>query len=80
VHFVPSRGGKLGGSFTVYELTNFRELSPSSEATNCAATQEFPFYGTERYITVFTRAFSDPYPEPYQSSLHQPILFLYDIF
>jgi hypothetical protein len=32
------------------------ELSPSWEATNCAAAQELPaFYGTRRFITVFTR-------------------------
>jgi hypothetical protein len=34
------------------------ELSPSWEAANCAATQELPaFYGTRRFITMFTRAF-----------------------
>jgi hypothetical protein len=33
------------------------ELSPSWEAANCAATQELPeFYGTRRFIAVFTRA------------------------
>jgi hypothetical protein len=33
------------------------ELSPSSEAANCAATQELPsIYETRRFITVFTRA------------------------
>jgi hypothetical protein len=33
------------------------ELSPSWEVDNCAATQEHPaFYGTRRFITVFTRA------------------------
>jgi hypothetical protein len=34
------------------------ELSPSWEAANCAATQEIisAFYGTRRFITVFTRA------------------------
>jgi hypothetical protein len=32
------------------------ELSPSWEATNCASTKKFPaFYGTRRFITVFTR-------------------------
>jgi hypothetical protein len=38
-------------------LTNFMELSPSYEAANYAATQNFPaFYGTGKFITVFTRA------------------------
>jgi hypothetical protein len=33
------------------------ELSPSWEAANCETTQEFPnIYGTQRLITVFTRA------------------------
>jgi hypothetical protein len=33
------------------------ELSPSGGAANSAATQELPaFYGTRRFITVFTRA------------------------
>jgi hypothetical protein len=34
------------------------ELSPSWEAANCATTQEInpAFYGTRRFITVFTRA------------------------
>jgi hypothetical protein len=33
------------------------ELSPSGEAANSAATQEFPsIYGTRRFITMFTRA------------------------
>jgi hypothetical protein len=33
------------------------ELSPSREAANCAATQNFPtFYGTRRFITALTRA------------------------
>jgi hypothetical protein len=33
------------------------ELSPSWEAANCAATKNFPaFYGTWRFITMFTRA------------------------
>jgi hypothetical protein len=32
------------------------KLSPSWEAANCAATQEFPaFYGTQRFITMFIR-------------------------
>jgi hypothetical protein len=39
------------------ELTNFMELSPSSEAVSHAALKNFPaFYGTRRFITVFTRA------------------------
>jgi hypothetical protein len=43
-------------SVPVYMDSNM-ELSPSSEAASCAATQEFPnFYGTRRFITVFTRA------------------------
>jgi hypothetical protein len=35
----------------------FMELSPSGGAANSAATQNFPeFYGTRRFIIVFTRA------------------------
>jgi hypothetical protein len=42
----------------IHSLTHsLMELSPSWEATNCAATQELPaFYGTQMFITVFTRA------------------------
>jgi hypothetical protein len=48
----------MGGTVTHGEMiTNFMELSPSWEAANCATTQELPaFYGTRRFITVFTRA------------------------
>jgi hypothetical protein len=36
--------------------------------------KNFPaFYGTRRFITVFTRAFHGPYPEPDLSSPHHPI-------
>jgi hypothetical protein len=39
------------------KLTNFMELSHSSEAATCVATQELPaIYGTERCITMFTTA------------------------
>jgi hypothetical protein len=39
-----------------YVSCSLMELSPSWEAANCAATQELPaFYGTWRFITVFTR-------------------------
>jgi hypothetical protein len=35
----------------------FTELSPSGGGANSAATQEFlAFYGTRRFIAVFTRA------------------------
>jgi hypothetical protein len=44
--------------FNMYLLTYLlMDLSPSGEAANSAATQEFPsIYGTRRFITVFTRA------------------------
>jgi hypothetical protein len=41
-----------------YQATNsLMELSPSSEATNWQLLKNFPaFYGTRRFITVYTRA------------------------
>jgi hypothetical protein len=40
------------------KLTNFMELSISREAASRSATLNFPtFYGTRRFITVFTKAF-----------------------
>jgi hypothetical protein len=40
-----------------FGVTNFMDLSPSQEASSCAATQKFAaFYGTRRFIAVFTRA------------------------
>jgi hypothetical protein len=38
--------------------------------------KDFPaLYGTRRFIAMFTRALSTgPYPEPYRSSPHHPIL------
>jgi hypothetical protein len=36
--------------------------------------KNFPaFYGTQRFITVFTRALHSPYPEPDRSSPYHPI-------
>jgi hypothetical protein len=38
------------------EFSNSMEVSPSREAASCAATQELlVIYGTQRFITVFTR-------------------------
>jgi hypothetical protein len=41
-----------------YTVTSLMELSRSWVAVNCASTQEIipEFYGTQRFITVFTRA------------------------
>jgi hypothetical protein len=40
-----------------YASSNFMELSPSWEATNCAATQELPsILWNWRFITMFKRA------------------------
>jgi hypothetical protein len=44
---------------SIHSLTHsLMELSSSWEGANCAATQEIipAFYGTRRFITVFTRA------------------------
>jgi hypothetical protein len=53
------------------------ELSPSWEAANCAATQGIipAFYGTRRFITVFTRAHhrSLSWPRSIQSIPSHPI-------
>jgi hypothetical protein len=48
----------LRGSPSKYLLTySLMELSPSGGTANSAATQEFPaFYGTRRFITVFSIA------------------------
>jgi hypothetical protein len=43
--------------------------------------KNFPtFYGTRRFITVFTRAATGPYLDPDRSSPYYPTLFLYDTF
>jgi hypothetical protein len=54
------------------------EMNPSWEAANCAATKQFYpiFYGTWKFITVFT----GPYPEPDQSSPYHPTLSLQNSF
>ena len=52
-------------------LTFCMEQSPSWE------TQQFPaFYGTQKFITTFTRPATCPYPEPDQSSPCPPSRFL----
>jgi hypothetical protein len=38
------------------------------------------FYGTKRFITVFTRAATCPYPEPDESNQQHSSLFLSDPF
>jgi hypothetical protein len=59
-------------------ITNFLELSHSREAANCAATQELSaFYGTRKFITVFTRAFHWFLSRDDQSNPYHPILSLY---
>jgi len=53
------------------------EQIPSSEANRCSASQKFPaFYGTCRFITVFTTATIHPNPKMNQSSPHQFYLFI----
>jgi hypothetical protein len=38
-------------------LTNSMEKSPSSQANSCSVVKKFPtFYGTERFIIMFTRS------------------------
>jgi hypothetical protein len=54
-------------------LTNVMELSPSWEAASHELLKNFPaFYGTRRFINVFTRAFhwSLSWARPIQSVLH----------
>jgi hypothetical protein len=39
--------------------------------------KNFPaFFGNRRFITMFTKPSTAPYPEPDQSSPYQPILYL----
>jgi hypothetical protein len=48
---------KLSRQEILTKLTDFVEMGPSREAASCAATKNFPaFYGSRRFITVFTRA------------------------
>jgi hypothetical protein len=45
------------GLMTDLQKNSFLELNPSWEATSCANFQELPtFYGTQRFINMFTRA------------------------
>jgi hypothetical protein len=45
-------------------LTNCMEQSPCWETDNRSAGQKFPtFYGTWRFVTMFTRAYHCPEPE-----------------
>jgi hypothetical protein len=57
-------------------LANFMELSPSQDATNCAATREFPKYFMEPggSLTCSQQPSTDPYPGPDESSPYYPIL------
>jgi hypothetical protein len=62
---------------SAYLLT---ELSPFWEAANCAATKKFPeFYGTRKFITVFTRTlhWSLSWARSIQSILSRPISLRY---
>jgi hypothetical protein len=64
-----------------YSLTYSRSWALFEEPLIVQALKNFPaFYGTEKFNTVFTKPCSDPYPEPYQSNQHHPILFLWDPF
>jgi hypothetical protein len=57
------------------------EQSPSSEPTSHSATQGFPnILLNPRFITTFTRATTDAYPDPDESNPYNPIPFLYDTF
>jgi hypothetical protein len=61
----------------IVQLTNFMELSPSWEAASHSATREL--YGTQRFITVFTRVLhlSISRARWIQSIPHQPISLRY---
>jgi hypothetical protein len=53
-------------------------LSPSWEAARRSATRGFlHIFGTWRFIVMFTGTHHWFYPEPDQSNLHHPILFLF---
>jgi hypothetical protein len=52
------------------------ELSPTGESNSCSDTQKCTaHYGNRKFITVFTRAATDPYPEPDESSPQPHVLF-----
>jgi len=47
------------------------EQSPSSEANNHSASQNFPTsYGIRSFITVFTKTATGPYPEREMNAVH----------
>jgi len=57
-------------------ITNYVQQSSSEEADSNSAVNQFPsFYGTWRFITVFTRATTGPYPESDVCSPHVSTLF-----
>jgi hypothetical protein len=59
----------------IYYLEEFQALLEKPPVAQLL--KNFPiFYGTRRFITVFTRALHWPYPEPDQSRPYYPILSL----
>jgi hypothetical protein len=58
-----------------HSLTNSMELSPSWEATNRSATQEFSNIGS---LSCSQELATGPYPEPDRSSPYHPIPVLQD--
>jgi hypothetical protein len=52
------------------------ELSPFEMLLVALPLKNFPtYYETRMFITVFTRAHTDPYPEPDRSRAYHPILY-----
>jgi hypothetical protein len=57
------------------------EQSPSWESDSLSSVQEIPsFYGTQRFITVFTEVATEPHPELTEFNPYKHTIFLYDQF
>ena len=55
-----------------YQLTDLMEQSPSSQFNSSSVKKLHAFYGTRRFIPVFTRACPYPGPDQAISSTRNP--------